>query len=285
MHRNNPAFSLFLTIFVTEHLKIKMVRPKKHLGQHFLTDPAIARRITDALQLTGPGDVLEIGPGTGVLTGELLQRAEVKLTPVEIDTESIGYLVQKWPELEEKIIKGDILKADLSSCFNGNFSVIGNFPYNISSQIFFHLLEYREQVTQIVCMLQKEVAERLAASPGNKEYGILSVLLQAWFDIEYLFTVKPGSFFPPPKVNSAVIRLKRNHTKTLACDEGLFKTVIKTTFNQRRKTIRNSIRPLLPVITEENPYLTRRPEELGVEDFVTLTNWVAERRTENDNKG
>jgi len=252
-----------------------MVRPKKYLGQHFLTDPAIARRITDSLEMTQARTVVEIGPGTGVLTGELLQRNDLELYAVEIDHESVEHLLEKWPSLSARLVEADILAFDFASLTEEPFSVIGNFPYNISSQIFFRLLDYRSQVEQVVCMLQKEVAERLAAPPGNKEYGILSVLLQAWFSIEYLFTVKPGSFFPPPKVNSAVIRLKRNATTELGCDEQLFKRVVKTTFNQRRKTIRNSIRPILPAPLEEHELLSKRPEQLGVSDFVILTNWVA----------
>ncbi|MFZ5940411.1 MAG: 16S rRNA (adenine(1518)-N(6)/adenine(1519)-N(6))-dimethyltransferase RsmA [Bacteroidota bacterium] len=257
-----------------------MVRPKKHLGQHFLTDPSIARRITDALVPDGPSTVIEIGPGTGVLTGELLLRQELRLIPVEIDHEAVEYLLQKYPGLAPSLQETDFLKADLSAFISGPFYVIGNFPYNISSQIFFKLLEYRENLVQVVCMLQKEVAERLVAGPGTKDYGILSVLLQAYFDAEYLFTVKPGSFFPPPAVNSAVIRLTRNSVSQLGCDEKLFRNIVKTTFNQRRKTIRNSIRPILPVEASEHELLTRRPEQLAVSEFVNLTNWVSGRKSD-----
>ncbi len=250
-----------------------MVRPKKHLGQHFLTDPSIAGRIVDALHVP-PGDtVLEIGPGTGVLTGPLLEK-DIQLLPVEIDPESVVHLKQRWPELEDRIIERDFLKMDLSDHVTGPFHIIGNFPYNISSQIFFRTLEYRQQVTTVVCMIQKEVAMRIASPPGSREYGILSVLLQAYYNIEYLFSVKPGSFFPPPKVTSGVIRLSRNHTVSLPCDEKLFVKVVKSTFNQRRKMIRNSIKSILLNLDSDHELLSKRPEQLGVPEFIELTNWV-----------
>ncbi len=255
-----------------------MVRPKKNLGQHFLTDPSIARRITDALVLPSPSTVMEIGPGTGILTTELLSRPEIDLIPVEIDKEAAGYLLEKWPQLRDRLWQEDVLRADIGARITGPFHVIGNFPYNISSQIFFKLLDYRDQVEQIVCMLQKEVAQRLVAPPGNKEYGILSVFLQAYYETEFLFSVKPGSFFPPPRVTSAVIRLTRNQVKNLDCDERLFRTIVKTTFNQRRKTIRNSIRPVITVFSDELDLLSLRPEQLDVNEFVRLTRWVAERQ-------
>lgn len=250
-----------------------MVRPKKHLGQHFLTDPSIAERIVEALKVPAGDTVLEIGPGTGVLTEPLLKR-DIRLIPVEVDGESAAYLIQKWPQLEESIVQGDILKIDLDSHIEGPFHVIGNFPYNISSQIFFRVLDYRQSVPSVVCMIQKEVARRIASPPGSKEYGILSVLLQAYYNIEYLFSVKPGSFFPPPKVTSGVIRLTRNDTFALPCNEQLFRKVVKTTFNQRRKMIRNSIKSILLNLESEFELLSKRPEQLGVHEFIELTNWV-----------
>ena len=255
-----------------------MVRPKKHLGQHFLTDHSIAKRIVDALNTDSGDKVIEIGPGTGVLTGPLLEK-DIQLLPVEIDSESVLYLKQKWPVLEDLIIEKDFLKMDIDDHIIGQFHVIGNFPYNISSQIFFRVLEYRQRVPSMVCMIQKEVANRIASPPGSKEYGILSVLLQAYFNIEYLFTVKPGSFFPPPKVTSGVIRLSRNDTVTLTCDEKLFFKVIKTTFNQRRKMIRNSIKSILLNLDSDHELLSKRPEQLGVPEFIELTNWVESQQT------
>lgn len=243
------------------------VRPKKALGQHFLTDQTVARSIVNALEGTGP--VLEVGPGMGVLTQYLLERPDTDLKVVEIDTESVQYLLEHFPQLAKGLYEADFLKMPLEKMFAGSFAVIGNFPYNISSQIFFRILDYKAQVPQVVCMIQKEVAERLAAGPGSKTYGILSVLLQAWYDIEYLFTVGEGAFLPPPKVKSAVIRLRRNSRTELGCDEELFKKVVKTTFNQRRKTIHNSIKPL--GLTEPAEFSTLRPEQLSVEDFIRLT--------------
>jgi 16S rRNA (adenine1518-N6/adenine1519-N6)-dimethyltransferase len=255
-----------------------MVRPKKHLGQHFLTDPSIAARIVNSLQAPSGDTVLEIGPGTGVLT-ELLLEKEIRLLPVEIDHESVAHLKQKWPALEDRIIEKDFLKMNLSDHVSGPFHIIGNFPYNISSQIFFRTLEYRQQVTSVVCMIQKEVAMRIASPPGSREYGILSVLLQAYYNIEYLFSVKPGSFFPPPKVTSGVIRLSRNQTVSLSCDEKLFIKVVKSTFNQRRKMIRNSIKSILLNLDSDHELLTKRPEQLGVPEFIELTNWVESQQT------
>ena len=250
-----------------------MVRPKKHLGQHFLTDPSIARRIVDSLN-TGPGDtVLEIGPGTGVLTEPLLEK-EIQLLLVEIDTESIAFLKNKWPELEEKIIEKDFLEMNLDEHVSGPFHIIGNLPYNISSQIFFKVLEHRQRVSSVVCMIQKEVADRIASPSGSKAYGILSVLLQAYFHIEGLFSVKPGSFFPPPKVTSGVIRLTRNNTLELPCDEKLFLRVVKAVFNQRRKMIRNSIKTILLNLDSDFELLSLRPEQLDVSGFIELTQWV-----------
>lgn len=248
------------------------VRPKKALGQHFLTDQTVAQAIVAALRSHGP--VLEVGPGTGVLTQHLLRKPEIQLKVIEIDSESVRYLLEHYPALAPGLYEADFLKIDIARLFSGSFALIGNFPYNISSQIFFKVLDLREQIPEVVCMIQKEVAERIAAGPGTKTYGILSVLLQAWYDIEYLFTVGEGAFAPPPKVKSAVIRLVRSSRVSLDCDESLFKQVVKTTFNQRRKTIRNSLKPLLstlPAMPAYIPYLDARPEQLSVEEFAELT--------------
>lgn len=281
------------------------VRAKKSLGQHFLTDLSIAQRIADSLTApvapgdstgdtgsstssgkdgAGQTDVLEVGPGMGVLTQFLLQRPELNLKMVEIDRESVDYLLVHFPQVNRALIEADFLKLRLETFFKGQFCIIGNFPYNISSQIFFKILDYKESVPQVVCMIQKEVAERIAEKPGSKTYGILSVLLQAWYDIEYLFTVGEGAFNPPPKVKSAVIRLVRNSRKELGCDESLFKAVVKTSFNQRRKTMRNSLRPIVSAKASREgwneeqvsaflsqPVFDLRPERLGVEDFISLT--------------
>ena len=255
-----------------------MVRPKKHLGQHFLTDHSIAGRIVDALRVPSGNTVLEIGPGTGILTGILLEK-NIRLLPVEIDHESVVFLKQKWPILEKRIIEADFLKMDIDRHITGPFHLIGNFPYNISSQIFFRVLDYRQKVPTVVCMIQKEVASRIASPPGSKEYGILSVLLQAYYDIELLFSVKPGSFFPPPRVTSGVIRLTRNQTVSLPCDEKLFIKVVKSTFNQRRKMIRNSIKSILLNLDGDFELLSKRPEQLGVPEFIELTNWVESQQT------
>ncbi len=313
-----------------EH-KGNLVRPKKALGQHFLTDLSVAQKIADALvvesdaaggEASGAGashdagadhdsgaaaamPVLEIGPGMGVLSQYLLERGDIDLKMIEIDRESVDYLLVHFPKAAGRVIEGDFLKMNLSYFFppksaasgsgssakgkghdaaTGTFAVIGNFPYNISSQIFFRIIDHKDSIPQVVCMIQKEVAERIAEKPGSKTYGILSVLLQAWYDIEYLFTVGEGAFNPPPKVKSAVIRLRRNSRTDLGCDEKLFKTIVKTSFNQRRKTLRNSLKPLVTdkaareVWTPEqtagflsNPVFDLRPERLGVEDFISLT--------------
>jgi len=251
------------------------VRAKKSLGQHFLKDLKIAERIVESLDTSLTGSVLEIGPGTGVLTQHLVKIEGIEFKAAEIDTESIEYLQKNYPQIGENLLEGDFLKMDMNKIFKSDFSVIGNFPYNISSQIFFKLIDHKDQVPQIVCMLQKEVAERLASPPGNKSYGILSVLLQAWYNIDYLFTVEPGSFIPPPKVKSAVISLKRNSRESLGCDEVLFKKVVKASFNQRRKAVRNSVKQLLEGRTPPDSYLFgMRPEQLSVEEFVELTNLI-----------
>lgn len=317
------------------------VKPKKELGQHFLRDEDIALRIVDALQGNGGTatatpivatkadktdansqeaiatekakmEVLEIGPGMGVLTKYLLKREDVNLKVAEIDKESVNYLLINYPEIASGLYEADFLKMSLDHIFKGDFNIIGNFPYNISSQIFFKVLDYKDQIPQVVGMLQKEVAERLCSPAGKKSYGILSVLLQAWYNMEYLFTVESFSFIPPPKVRSAVIRLTRNDRTELGCDPVLFKSIIKTCFNQRRKTIRNSIRPLIvnmknnlmqaqqkgksyertkntetisgkknlaiPEIMgtnlkgQEVNFLDLRPEQMSVEMFIKLTN-------------
>lgn len=254
------------------------VRAKKSLGQHFLTDQTVAKNIVAALKKDSPvRNVLEIGPGMGVLTQYLLQREDLDLKAVELDNESVDYLLAHFPQLNGNLIYADYLKLDVRKLFPGDYRVIGNFPYNISSQIFFKILDDRDRIPEVVCMIQKEVADRIAESPGSKTYGILSVLLQAWYDIEYVISVGPGAFAPPPKVKSAVIRLKRNLRTELGCDEKLFKTVVKTAFNQRRKTLRNALKPL---ITEKesasgilaDPIFDLRAERLSVEDFVRLTN-------------
>ena len=251
------------------------VRAKKQLGQHFLNDLTIAERIVNSLSGLCC-NTLEIGPGMGVLTDFLIKKDNVNLVAVEIDKESVGYLHKYIPDLN--VVEGDFLRMDLNNLFNNEkFSVIGNFPYNISSQIFFKILECRDRVSEIVCMLQKEVAERIVSAPTGREYGILSVFIQAFYTPEYLFEVGPNSFTPPPKVDSAVIRLKRNDRECLGCDEKLFKQVVKATFSQRRKTVRNSICSIYPFLKNvENKYYQLRPERLSVENFIELTNFVQE---------
>lgn len=247
---------------------MSIVRAKKSLGQHFLKDQNIARKITDSL-LPMTREVLEIGPGMGVLTRNLLNNSNFSVQAIEIDIESVEYLHAELPEHKEQIIYGDFLKTDIDRYYQTPFSVIGNFPYNISSQIFFRVIEKRDLVKQVVCMIQKEVAERISASHGNKTYGILSVFLQAYYNIEYLFTVNETVFDPPPKVKSAVIRLTRNDRLELGCNERFFFNVVKTGFNQRRKTLRNSIRQLTPPGFTSD-YLSLRPEQLSVDDFIIL---------------
>ncbi len=251
---------------------MQSVKPKKFLGQHFLKDLQIAQRIADTLDNFSGTPILEIGPGMGVLTQFLLKK-EGELTVVEIDRESVPYLKEHFPQLGERIIEGDFLKLNLDEYYSQQFCLIGNYPYNISSQIFFRLLDYKNQIPCCSGMIQKEVAERIAAGPGSKTYGILSVLLQAWYDVEYLFTVSEKVFDPPPKVKSAVVRLVRNDRTTLSCDERLFKTVVKTSFNQRRKTLRNSMKPLLGKACEaySDSIFDKRPEQLSVADFERLT--------------
>jgi dimethyladenosine transferase len=248
------------------------VKPKKFLGQHFLKDMDIARRIAETMIGYAGVPILEIGPGTGVLTRFLLAAGH-DLTVVEIDRESVAYLRAHFPELDNRILEEDFLKLRLDKTFPGRFCVIGNYPYNISSQIFFKVLDYKDLIPCCSGMIQKEVAERMASGPGNKNYGILSVLMQAWYDIEYLFTVPEHVFEPPPKVKSAVIRMTRNKVTDLGCSEQLFKQIVKTSFNQRRKTLRNSLKPILgkecPLY--ESPIFDKRPEQLSVDQFISLT--------------
>lgn len=249
------------------------VRAKKALGQHFLTDQSIARTIVDSLTRDNPvRDTLEVGPGMGVLTRYLLEREDIDLKLVELDSESVEYLLTHFAGMQGRLYEADFLKLDLHSLFPGQYRVIGNFPYNISSQIFFKILDDKDRVPECVCMIQKEVADRIAEKPGSKTYGILSVLLQAWYDIDYIISVGSGAFAPPPKVQSAVIRLRRNGRSELGCDEKLFKQVVKTAFNQRRKTLRNALKPLLrEAMDTSDPVFDLRAEKLGVEDFVRLT--------------
>ncbi|HPR31118.1 MAG TPA: 16S rRNA (adenine(1518)-N(6)/adenine(1519)-N(6))-dimethyltransferase RsmA [Prolixibacteraceae bacterium] len=251
-----------------------VVKAKKNLGQHFLTDLSVARRIVDSLP-ANCSRVLEIGPGMGVLTQFLFQNSLLQAWAIDVDRESVAYLKERFPDHGDRLIEGDFLRFDPATLFGKEaFCVIGNFPYNISSQILFAILDYRDRVPEVVGMFQKEVAERIASPAGSKTYGITSVLMQAWYDIDYLFTVHAHVFSPPPKVKSAVIRLKRNATRELACDEKLFTRVVKTTFNQRRKMIRNSIKPLIKDDGFSHPYLERRPEQLSVQEFIELTNAI-----------
>lgn len=259
------------------------VRAKKNLGQHFLKDKNIAQKIVESLQANELGKVLEIGPGMGVLTQFLLQNKSFETTVVEIDRESVDYLNNHFPELKDRIISHDFLRLNLHNHFQEPFAIIGNFPYNISSQIFFKVLEYRDQVPEVVGMLQKEVAERLAAGPGSKTYGILSVFLQAYYTIEYLFTVNEDVFSPPPKVKSGVIRLIRNQTEHLNCDEKLFKGIVKMAFNQRRKTMRNSLKSLIHSDElKANPIFDKRPEQMGVAEFELIVRMIGEQEKSSD---
>ena len=248
------------------------VRPKKHLGQHFLNDEEIAANIVGSLGETA-GPVLEIGPGMGVLTKFLAPKYD--LSVIEIDSESIEYLKLHFPQLQGRILEGDFLQMDLSGLFpSGPMSIIGNFPYNISSQILFHVLDYKDRVSRVVGMFQKEVAERIASKPGKKAYGILSVFMQAYYDVEYLFTVPEHVFIPPPKVKSGVLRCTRNERMSLDCDEKLFRLVVKTGFNQRRKTLRNALKSIMKPGSEA-PFLDKRAEALSWHDFVLLTNAIS----------
>ncbi len=248
------------------------IRAKKYLGQHFLTDNNIAKKVALSLKAEGYGNILEIGPGTGVLTTFIIERGFDNFRVVEIDGEAAGYLKGRYDNLD--IIQADFLNLDLDKYFEGEMGIIGNFPYNISSQILFRILEYRDKVQEVTGMLQKEVADRIVSPPGSKVYGILSVLLQAYYSVEYLFTVSAGVFYPQPKVRSAVIRLVRRKKEPLNCNEGLFFRVVKVSFNQRRKILKNSLKPLVDMSDISNALLNKRPEQLGVHDFVMLTNLV-----------
>ena len=255
---------------------MQSVRPKKSLGQHFLNDNSIAKRIADTLDGFPQLPVLEVGPGTGVLTRFLIDK-DKNLTVVELDRESVAYLKSNFTDLEhERIIEADFLRLDLASLYDGQFCVIGNYPYNISSQIFFKVLDYRDAIPCCTGMIQKEVAIRIAADPGSKVYGILSVLLQAWYHVEYLFTVHENAFTPPPKVKSAVVRLVRNSRTAMNCNEKLFKAVVKTSFNRRRKMLRNSVKPLMGENTDvlQDPIFTKRPEQLSIAQFEEITNMI-----------
>jgi 16S rRNA (adenine1518-N6/adenine1519-N6)-dimethyltransferase len=253
------------------------VQPKRNLGQHFLKDMEIARKITASLTGEGYNTVLEVGPGMGVLTGFLMERGFSDFRVIEIDNESVHYLQEHFPELKS-IIRGDFLSMNIDSSFSEKIGIIGNFPYNISTQIYFKVLKHREKVAEIVGMLQKEVAERICAGPGSKTYGILSVLLGAFYKTEYLFTVPEHVFSPPPKVKSGVIRLIRNDVMSLVCDEVLFFRVVKACFNQRRKTLRNSVRAAFQLKRDDYSEFGLRPEQLSVDQFVKLTKWIDENR-------
>lgn len=252
------------------------VRPKKHLGQHFLKEEALAEKIANSLSADDRyKSVLEIGPGMGVLTKYLLPKYGKDLSVVELDTESVHYLNEHYPDLRGRIIEADFLKTDLQELLAPPFAIIGNFPYNISSQILFRVYDNREDVPEVVGMFQREVALRITSPPGNKTYGILSVLLGAFYDMEYLFTVDESAFHPPPKVKSAVIRLVRNDTPQLDCDEKLFFQVVKQGFNQRRKTLRNALKSLMGGAPFDHPFSGQRAEQLSVQQFIELTRWIA----------
>ncbi|OFY65859.1 MAG: 16S rRNA (adenine(1518)-N(6)/adenine(1519)-N(6))-dimethyltransferase [Bacteroidetes bacterium RBG_13_43_22] len=254
-----------------------MIKPKKSLGQHFLKDRETASRIAGTLTGSGYSSVLEIGPGTGILTRYLMERKFPDFRVIEIDNESVYYLKENFPGLKN-IFRGDFLVMDIDLHFPEKLGIIGNFPYDISSQILFKVLSHRDKIVEVCGMLQKEVAERICAPPGSRTYGILSVLLQAFYNAEYLFTVPPHVFSPPPKVNSGVIRLRRNQVTSLGCDESLFIKVVKACFNQRRKTLRNSVRAAFKLKTENYSDFGLRPEQLSVDRFIELTNWIDKNR-------
>lgn len=251
-------------------------KPKKSLGQHFLKDANIAKKIVNSLTLKEYSDILEIGPGTGILTEFILKLGIENIYLVEIDSSAIEILNRKFTEYKKRIIHEDFLKLDLDTLFSGKFAIIGNLPYNVSSQIFFKILDFKDKVAEVVCMVQKEVAERISSSPGNKDYGILSVLLQSYYNIEYLFTVNESVFYPRPKVKSSVIRLLRNDRNELECDKELFFRIVKTGFNQRRKILRNSLKSILLNLEIYDNRFQMRPEQLTVEQFIDLTTKIEE---------
>ena len=277
----SSIFIKFLSIFLYFCTQMKQVRPKKNLGQHFLTDLNIAKRIADTVDEPYTDlPVLEVGPGMGVMTQYLVEKPR-PLKVVEIDRESVAYLQEHFSRLYNNIIGGDFLRMDLHDVFDGQpFILTGNYPYDISSQIFFKMLDNKDLIPCCTGMIQHEVALRMASQPGNKQYGILSVLIQAWYHVEYLFTVEPGVFNPPPKVQSAVIRMTRNEVTDLGCDEQLFRRIVKTVFGQRRKMLRVSLKQMLPAessfFEKHASLLTSRPEQLSIPEFVALTNKVAE---------
>ncbi len=257
------------------------VRPKKFLGQHFLTDLSVAQRIADTVDLCPNLPILEVGPGMGVMTQYLMKKGR-PLKVVELDFESVAYLRKTFPTLEDDIIEDDFLKMHLDRTFGGGLFVLtGNYPYNISSQIFFKMLDFKEYIPCCTGMIQKEMAERLAARPGTKAYGIITILLGLWYDVEYLFTVPPGVFNPPPKVQSAVICMRRNGVRDIGCDERLLTRLVKQSFQQRRKMLRVSLRGILP---ENHPFSTQRPEQLGIEEFIQLTNDVEKQVLDEKNR-
>ncbi len=273
-----------------QSMQIKKVRPKKNLGQHFLTDLNVARAIADTVDACPDIPILEVGPGMGVLTQYLTTKnRQVKV--VEIDRESVEYLNSMYPMLRDNILGEDFLRMDLTKVFQGEkFVLTGNYPYDISSQIFFKMLDNRQLIPCCTGMIQREVALRIASQPGNKQYGILSVLIQAWYDVEYLFTVDENVFNPPPKVKSAVIRMTRNSVKNLGCDEELFKQVVKSVFNQRRKMLRVSLRQIITGVPSDDVFfahelMTKRPEQLSIPQFVELTNLVSEKLSELKSQG
>ena len=256
---------------------MERVRAKTSLGQHFLKDKAIARKVSDSVSGKGYDSLLEIGPGMGILTGFLLERNFPDFRVIEIDNESVDFLKKSFPALTN-IIEGDFLRLPLQDLFTGKLALAGNFPYNISSQILFKVLENRNMVVEVTGMFQKEVADRICTGPGSRTYGILSVLIQAFYNTKYLFTVSEKVFSPPPKVKSGVIQLTRNSRLSLDCDEALFFRVVKACFNQRRKTLRNSVRASFPITSDNYPDFKLRPEQLSVDQFVRLTNWISENR-------
>ncbi|MBN1252925.1 MAG: 16S rRNA (adenine(1518)-N(6)/adenine(1519)-N(6))-dimethyltransferase RsmA [Bacteroidales bacterium] len=254
---------------------MKKVKPKKYLGQHFLNDKIIAEQIVNSINIDNFNELIEIGPGMGVLT-EFLLKKNIKTSYVEIDKEAVDYLIEHFPNISDKLISADFLKIDIETDFNGKLGIIGNFPYNISSQILFKVYHHKDKVNELVGMFQKEVADRVVSKPGNKVYGILSVLLQAYYNIETLLILEPENFTPPPKVKSSVIRLVRNNKVKIDCDEKLFFRIIKLSFNQRRKVIRNSLKSMVDTDSLNSEFLRKRPEQLSVDEFIKLTNQVSE---------